>query len=154
MRRGVYSTQEMMEKILENPDFGIELLKKLKQERLENKKLKEKLSELIPNAGRCDNILSSPVAVPVTLIAKEYGMSAVRFNALLHELGVQYSVGGTWVLYQSYAGKGYIHTNTMFTKGRHIKLQTLWTQKGSRFLYDLLKEYGYYPINEADNYEA
>ena len=42
----------------------------------------------------------------MTQIAKDYGMSGRKFNQLLHEMGVQYRLRDTWILYQEYAELG------------------------------------------------
>jgi phage antirepressor YoqD-like protein len=80
----------------------------------------------------------------VTQIAKDYGMSAIKFNELLHDLRIQYKRNGQWVLYQEYAGKGYTKSKTTtYEKGdgsEGTSVSTLWTQKGRKFLYDKIKE--------------
>lgn len=78
--------------------------------------------------------------VPITLIAKDYGMSARRMNQLLHQLGIQYKQSGVWVLYAEYAGQGYTHTKThIIDGGNHTRLHTYWTQKGRVFIYNQLR---------------
>lgn len=42
-RHGMYATDQVIDKILENPDFGIELLTKLKKERAEKEQLQQEL---------------------------------------------------------------------------------------------------------------
>ena len=39
-------------------------------------------------------------------------MSGRAMNKLLHELGVQYKMGNTWLLYQDYADQGYTQSKT------------------------------------------
>jgi phage antirepressor YoqD-like protein len=85
---------------------------------------------------------------PVSLIAKDYGMSAAEFNRLLHLLGIQYKTGGTWLLYKPYAGKGYTRTRTYYIPGGTCAIHTCWTQKGRMFLYDTLKSCGLSPLAE------
>ncbi len=113
------------------------------------KLLAETLEEVKPKVSYYDTILQNPEAVPVTLIAKDYGMPAVRFNRLLHDLHIQFAVGGTWELYQEYAGHGYTHGNVHYTRGGHLKMHTCWTQKGRLFLYEFLKENGILPKIEV-----
>ncbi|HRY14115.1 MAG TPA: phage antirepressor KilAC domain-containing protein, partial [Syntrophomonadaceae bacterium] len=72
-------------------------------------------------------------------IAKDYGMSGKAFNKLLHELGVQYKMGDTWLLYQQYADQGYTQSRTHAIDAEKSRMHTYWTQKGRLFLYDLLK---------------
>ena len=150
---GVYATPDMAEKILQNPGFGIQLLTELQKEREERQRLNSQVKALLPKAGYYDLILKNPDAVPVTLIAKDYGMSAVRFNAMLHNYGIQFCVGGTWSLYQEYANNGYTHYNMMVTKNGNEKMHMCWTQRGRLFLYDFLKVYGIVPkIEEEPEY--
>lgn len=42
-KHGIYATDHVIDKILENPDFGIELLTKLKEERAEKERLQQEL---------------------------------------------------------------------------------------------------------------
>ncbi len=100
--------------------------------------LTETLEQTRPKVSYYDTILQNPDAVPVTLIAKDYGMSALRFNSLLHKLHIQYKVGGTWELYQEYASYGYTHGN-VYTTPKGPFVLTCWTQKGRLFLYEFLK---------------
>lgn len=44
-KHGMYATDNIIEKILENPDFGIELLIKLKEERKEKERLQQELDQ-------------------------------------------------------------------------------------------------------------
>jgi len=72
-------------------------------------------------------------------IAKDYGMSGRAMNKLLHDLGVQYKMGDTWLLYQKYANMGYTQSKTHAIDAERSVMHTYWTQKGRLFLYDLLK---------------
>ncbi len=53
--------------------------------------------------------------MPVSIITKDYGMTAVEFNRLLHHMGIQCRLGGAWLLYQRYANKGYTKSRTYCT---------------------------------------
>lgn len=76
-------------------------------------------------------------------------MGARKFNALLHDLGIQFKASGVWVLYQNHAGRGYTDTKThVVAEGRHTRLHTYWTQKGRLFIYGQLKEHGVLPVIE------
>ena len=102
------------------------------------------LEELAPKARYLDQILQSPSLVLTTQIAKDYGMSATRFNRILHDLKIQYKVNDQWILYANYQGKGYVHSRTITiprNDGTYlVRMQTEWTQEGRRFLYEELKE--------------
>lgn len=111
-------------------------------------KLQAQVAVLKPHAEYCRWVLRSPDAIPVTVIAKDYGMSAEKFNELLHKIGVQYKVDKTWVLYTQYTGKGYTASRTTLLGEFKSVVHTYWTQKGRLFLYEKLKKNGKLPICE------
>lgn len=152
-RHGVYAIDE----ILENPDLAIAALTQLKEERKRRKELeltaavqKQQIAELKPKASYYDLILRNRNTVPVTQIAKDYGMSGRRFNELLHDLGIQYKFRKTWLLYQHYADLGYTQSKTFAIDAEKSVMHTYWTQKGRLFLYDLLKGEGILPLIEQE----
>lgn len=152
-RHGMYAIDE----ILENPDLAIAALTQLKEERRKRKELelmaavqKQQIAELSPKASYYDLILQNKNTVPVTQIAKDYGMSGRRFNELLHEFGVQYRFRKTWLLYQHYADLGYTQSKTFVIEADKSVMHTYWTQKGRLFLYDLLKGEGILPLIEQE----
>jgi phage antirepressor YoqD-like protein len=107
---------------------------------------------MAPKALYCDLILQCENAVPVSLIAKDYGMSATAFNSLLHDLGIQYKIAGTWLLYKDYAGLGYTITRTYRVSENTAAMYTSWTQKGRLFLCETLKGRGIMPVMEKRGY--
>lgn len=109
------------------------------------------IEEMSPKVSYLDQILQSPSLVLTTQIAKDYGMSACKLNRILRDLGIQYKMNEQWVLYAKYQGQDYAHSTTFIIKcssGDKVKMQTEWTQKGRRFLYDLLKAEGILPVVE------
>ncbi len=164
-RHGAYMTPEKIEEALLNPDTLIKLATELKVERearkhaeLEAASAKQVIGELKPKADYTDRILASKGTVPITAIAKDYGMSAAAFNRLLHGYGVIYRIGKQWFLYAKYQAKGYTHSKTFdfyHSDGRpDTKMQTEWTQKGRLFLYEFLKGKKVLPMIEQDDEEA
>ncbi|GHV36127.1 hypothetical protein FACS18949_15170 [Clostridia bacterium] len=145
---GAYVAHDTLDEMLRNPAFTDALIRKLSKERERNAVLAELATEMAPKALYCDLILQSKDTVPVSLIAKDYGMTAATFNSLLHNLRVQFKVGGTWLLYQNYAEKGYVKTQTYYISRHTSAMHTCWTQKGRLFLYELLKENGMIPMME------
>lgn len=122
---------------------------------LENKQQQQIIGELQPKASYYDLVLQSTELMPITLIAKDYGMSANAMNKTLFNLGVQYNQCGTWLLYAKHHARGYTQSKTQ-TYQRHdgtqgIKYHTYWTQKGRLFLYSLLKENNILPVIEREN---
>lgn len=121
---------------------------------LENKQKEQIICELQPKATYYDFILQSNQLMPISLIAKDYGMGAQTLNNKLHELGVQYKQSDTWLLYAKYQDKGYTQSKTQTYQKKDgktgTKLHTQWTQKGRLFIYDLLKQNGILPIIERE----
>lgn len=110
---------------------------------LENSKKDQIIGELKPKADYTDLVLKSEGLMTISQIAKDYGMSGAKLNALLNQQGVQYKQSGQWLLYSKYHDKGYTKSNTInITRNDgspDTKLNTKWTQKGRLFIYDLLK---------------
>lgn len=141
-KHGLYAIDDL----LENPDMAIAALQKLKEERQLRLKAQEEVAqknqiiqELQPKASYYDLVLQNKSLVAISVIAKDYGMSAKKMNKILHELKIQFKQGETWLLYQKYAGKGYTQSKTHTIDADYSKMHTYWTQKGRLFLYDLLK---------------
>ena len=150
-QHGAYITPETLDRMREDSGFAEELLERLAREHAKNGALMDYVDKLLPKARYYDTILRSERAVPATLIAKDYGMTTIAFNKMLHTLGVQYRVGQTWFLYKEYAGKGFTVTKTYAIDSKTVSVHTTWTQKGRAFLYDFLACYGILP--EVERYE-
>ena len=117
-KHGIYATPSAAEKILSDPDYGIKLLEAIKAERAEKEKLAQKVQEMLPKANYCDVVLSSEDLIPTTVIAKDYGFTAKKFNRMLHDLGVQFKKGRYWHLYDKYANEGYAQSKTYVYPGK------------------------------------
>lgn len=119
----------------------------------------QQISELQPKATYYDLVLQCKNAIPVSIIAKDYGYSARKMNELLNERGVQFKQGknGPWLLYQKYAGMGYTSTKTQNFPDKNgemfARVHMYWTQKGRMFIYDLLKKDGILPTIEREQEE-
>lgn len=149
---GLYATAETLEKMICSPENVIQICTMLLNEQKKNKKLEADNAKLAEKCGYLDKILESKNAIPVTVIAKDYGMSAQVFNDLLHFLGIQYKLkSGTWVLYQKYADCGYTKSKTYQYDEDKTTVHTYWTQSGRLFLYNYLKKYGYKPVCERQS---
>lgn len=88
-RTGLYATDEL----IANPDLAIKAFTALKEERERNKTLartiavqNQQIAELKPKASYYDIILNCKDLVPITVIAKDYGKSAIWLNEFLHKL--------------------------------------------------------------------
>lgn len=154
-KHGAYLTNDKIEEILLSPDTLIKVATELKNEREKNVLLTQQISESRPKADYYDKIMQSKSLVTITQIAKDYGWSAKQMNDKLYSLGVQYKIGGQWVLYSKYQDKGYTFSTTVdITKkdgSSDVKMNTKWTQKGRVFIYSLLKENDILPTIEREN---
>lgn len=88
-KHGLYAIDDL----LENPDMAIAALQKLKEERQLRLKAQEEVAqknqiiqELQPKATYYDLVLQNKSLVAISVIAKDYGMSAKKMNKILHEL--------------------------------------------------------------------
>lgn len=111
---------------------------------------KKQLEIAKPKVEYVDNVLKSDSLVSVTQIAKDFGKSALWLNNTLNELGVQYKRRNQWLLYSKYQDKEYVHSST-YTNGEGFStMNTKWTQKGRKFIIDLLNKEGYYTISQNE----
>lgn len=148
-KHGGYLTPEKIEEALLNPDTLIQLATTLKDERTKRLLAEQRVNELQPKADYYDSILKNKSLMTISVIAKNYGMSANGMNKLLHELGVQYQHSKTWLLYSKHQDKGYTHTEMIPVQGSdNLKPSTKWTQKGHIFIYQLLKQNDVLPLIE------
>jgi prophage antirepressor-like protein len=156
-KHGIYATDDL----IANPDLAIAAFTALKEERERNKTLtaavavqQQQIAEMKPKATYYDVVLKCKDAVNISVIAKDYGWSAQRMNEYLHDKGIQFKQGDTWLLYQKHAACGYTRTNTHVYEDsnglEHTKVHTKWTQKGRLFIYEQLKADDIYPQIEME----
>ena len=116
------------------------------------------ITEMEPKVTYYDLVLSCKDAIPITIIAKDYGWSAVRMNNWLHEQKILYRMGRTWLLYQDVAEDGYTKSETHSYRDKlgkiHTEIRLKWTQKGRLFIYKLMKKAGNQPLCETAKQEG
>lgn len=146
-------TDKKIEEVLLNPDTIIKLATELKTERERRSIAEQRVNELTPKASYYDLVLSNKSLVTITQIAKDYGMSGQAMNHKLHDLGVIYKQGDTWLLYSKYQRTGWTHSETIMVPKadgtQKAVMHTKWTQKGRLGLYELLKRHGILPLIET-----
>lgn len=127
-RYGIYATDKVIDDILNNPDFGIELLTKLKEERAARVEA-ERRNAILTHVNK---------TYTMTEIAKELNMkSAVQLNKLLAEKKIQYQVNNTWVFYSQYSDLGYEEIKQEILDSGKVIYHRRITQIGREFILNL-----------------
>lgn len=158
-KHGAYMTDKTIEDVLTNPDTVIRLATELKKERqakaeLEqnNLVLAQQINEFKPKIDFVDVILKNKSLVSVSVISKDYGMTARKMNKLLYDLHIQFKQGKMWLLYREHQTKGWTQSETYENKLTHeLVVSTKWTQKGRLGIYELLKSHNILPIIERED---
>lgn len=129
-KHGIYATETTIESMISNPDFAIQLLITLKEEK----------ASRIEAERRNAVLMHATKTYTTTEIAKELGLkSAIALNNKLAERKVQFKQNGTWVLYSKYADLGYTDIKQSVLDSGRIVYDRRWTQDGRAFVLDLLK---------------
>ena len=129
-KHGIYATDDVIDNILNNPDFGIELLTKLKEERAARVEA-ERTNAILMHVNK---------TYTATEIAKELGFkSAIALNQDLGSKGIQFKQNNTWLLYSKYAQCGYVDIKQEVLDNGKVVYHRRFTQLGREWL---LKLYG------------
>lgn len=129
-KHGIYATDNVIDEILNNPDFGIELLTKLKEERKARIEA-EKKNAILTHVNK---------TYTMTEIAKELNLkSAVALNKILAEKKIQYKVNGTWVFYSDYSNMGYEDIKQEVLDNGKVIYHRKITQMGREFILGLFE---------------
>lgn len=143
-QHGVYATNDFIKKSLEDPAWAISMLQELQVKEEKIAIQAQQISELQPKANYYDVVLNCKDLVTISVIAKDYGWTAIQMNKYLKKKKVQFKQGDIWLLYKAYADFDYTNTKTYTYKGKdgadHTRVQTKWTQSGRLFIDNLLKE--------------
>lgn len=127
-KNGIYATDNVIDEILNNPDFGIELLTKLKKERQARVEAERK-NAILTHVNK---------TYTMTEIAKELNLnSAIQLNKLLVDRKIQYNVNGTWVLYSPYSSMGYEEIKQEILDSGKVIYHRRITQLGREFILQL-----------------
>lgn len=130
-KHGVYATDNVIDNILNNPDFGIELLTKLKEERTARVEA-ERRNAILTHVNK---------TYTMTEIAKELNMkSAIQLNKILAEKKIQYQVNGTWVMYSKYSVLGYEEIKQEVLDSGRVIYHRRITQLGREFILQLFAD--------------
>lgn len=129
-KHGIYATDSTIESMISNPDFAIQLLTTLKEEK----------QARIEAERRNAILMHSSKTYTTTELAKELGLkSAIALNNKLSDRKVQFKQNGTWVLYSKYSDLGYTDIKQTVLDSGRIVYDRHWTNDGRMFLLELLK---------------
>ena len=129
-KHGLYATDQVIDNILNNPDFGIELLTRLKEERAARVEAERK-NAILMHVNK---------TYTVTEIANEVGLrSATQLNRILAEKKIQYQVNGTWVMYSRYSDQGYEEIKQEVLDSGRVIYHRRITQMGREFILSLFQ---------------
>ena len=124
-KHGAYMTDDILERTLSDPDFMINLLTNLKEEKEKRKLAEERTSKLIHNSR----------TYTATEISKELGFkSAKAFNKDLENKKIQYKVNGVWVLSADYSDKNYVSIKQQELDNGTVIYNRHWTGLGRDWL--------------------
>lgn len=127
-KHGIYATDDVIDNILNNPDFGIKLLTQLKEERQARLEAEKKNAIL----------MHTKKTYTCTEIAKELGFkSAIALNKDLCDKGIQYKVNNTYVLYSDYSDIGLVSIKQQILDSGKEVYNRHFTQYGREFLLNL-----------------
>ena len=127
-KHGIYATDDVIDNILNNPDFGIKLLTELKEERAARVEAERK-NAILTHVNK---------TYTATEIAKELGFkSAIELNKALAKRRIQFKQNGTWVFYSQYADKGYTEIKQEVLDNGKVIYHRKFTQIGRAFVLDL-----------------
>lgn len=130
-KHGIYATDNVIDNILNNPDFGIQLLTKLKEERVARVEA-ERRNAILMHVNK---------TYTMTEIAKELGLkSAIQLNKILAEKKIQYQVNGTWVMYSKYSDLGYEEIKQEVLDSGRVIYHRRITQMGREFILQLFAD--------------
>ena len=129
-KHGIYATDTTIESMISNPDFAIQLLTTLKEEK----------AARVEAERRNAVLMHATKTYTSSEIAKELGFkSAIALNNKLADLKIQFKQNGTWVLYSKYADLGYTDIKQSVLDSGRIVYDRRWTQDGRAFILELLK---------------
>ena len=137
-KRGMYATDNVVDKFLNDPDFAIKLLTEYKEEKQKRKEEEERRAIAEEKVKLLTHVEKMYTA---TEVAKECGISsAIALNTFLAEQKIQFKVNDTWVPYSQYSDKGYFHMKQEVLDTGKVIYHRKITQIGREFIVELINE--------------
>lgn len=147
-KHGIYATEEVLDKMIDSPEFGIKLLTSLKEEREKRKALEnvvevqgnqlEEQKPLVEFANRVSNTDRLISVGEMAKLLKDKGFNVGR-NKFFEYLRDNKILMGNNVPYQKYIDAGYFHVRETSNRNGGVFLTTYVTGKGQMYLVDKVK---------------
>ena len=102
----------------------------------------KQLEEQAPKIEYHDKVLNTANGLTTTETAGELNMSAIKLNRLLKDSNVPRKLGSRWVLTVSAMGNEYATENTHITDDGKTRHSMKWTEKGRKFIHELITPLG------------
>lgn len=148
---GRIDAKKELQSLLKSSDGAIMLLTALTEEQDKVKARDERIAVLEPKAERYEDLTNCEGLFTATELAKDYGMTAIAFNKLLHQQGIQYKAGNIWVPYRAYQNEGFLRTvNYKPDNSDRTVQQSRWTMKGKEFVYELFRSLDIHPLYKSN----
>ena len=152
-KHGAYMTENIIDKMISSPEFGIKLLTELKEEKErrkaveeQNNKLALENEEMKPKADFYDDVTGSSGTIEIGEVAKVLNCGIGR-NKLFDFLRKEKVLMKNNIPKQHFVDEGYFRViETKYTKPNgdvSINLKTVVYQKGVDYIRKLLKKKGY-----------
>lgn len=146
-KHGIYATDNTIENILNNPDFGIQLLTKLKEERERNKELQQRVIEMKPKEDFYDAVTQSNETCDFAQAAKILNFKGIGRNKLFEILRDKEILRPNNQPYQKYVDSGWFKVVEVSSVDRYGDLRlfykTVIYQKGLDKISKILLDLGY-----------
>jgi len=127
-KNGVFATDNFIEMSINNPDYAIELLTKLRDERKARLESEKRIA-ILTHVNK---------TYTATEVAKELGMkSAIELNKFLHDQKIQFYQNKTWIPYSNYANLGYFEIKQEVLDSGRVIYHRRITQIGREFIINL-----------------
>lgn len=146
-KHGIYATDNTIENILSNPDFGIKLLTELKKEREEKKLLEKRVIEMKPKEDFYDAVTQSNETCDFAQAAKILNFKGIGRNKLFEILRDKEILRQNNQPYQKYVDNGWFKVVEVSSVDRYGDLRlfykTVIYQKGLDKISKILLDLGY-----------
>lgn len=149
-KHGVYATDTMVEKMLNDPDTMIKTLQALKEEREKVAQLKEVVKDQDEKLKLFRNLQKLNEMLRASDIGAYYGITAKDFNRIMQDAGVIKKIDSNikgrkiyYVMTSKYSHTKYCQVITeTLDNGKRIKTN-VWTPDSLEFIDGIMNQYGY-----------